>query len=96
MVKIVLMEAKTDKTIGDNAVAQIISYFLASSANYLGQPPIGIIILQQMARLFFFSAERISQVLLLLQIQSQWARVQKRCTKCSEVGRTDRGITEVL
>ena len=53
MVKVVLLEAETDKTIDDNAVAQVIGYFLASTANYLGQPPIGIIISQQMARLFF-------------------------------------------
>ena len=35
MVKIVLMEAKTDKTIGDNAVAQIIGYFFSEQCELL-------------------------------------------------------------
>ena len=58
MIKVVVLEAKTDQSIDDDAVAQVIGYFLASSANYLGVPLIAIIISQQMARLVFFPFQK--------------------------------------
>lgn len=53
-VKMVLLEAKTDKTLSQNSVCQLIGYYMAISNEMEGFPPLGVLMTQSTLRTVLF------------------------------------------
>jgi secreted trypsin-like serine protease len=54
VVKMMIVEAKTDQSLSDDTIAQVIGYFIASKVNENKYQPVALILTQTKAQFIFF------------------------------------------
>ena len=76
-IRIIILEAKTNETMHDDSVAQVMGYYLASKTNYLHCPPMGLIITQNKARIVFFPFQRRDSIYANAVVTNEFNRFDK-------------------